>query len=171
MTTTLKQLSRTEQELLLYGTSNAFGHDPLPAAGASQKTEIFNVGGTWDSKTGSIGIRARYIGGTGATTGAPQLKLWVSCADNEPAIGDSSWAPVMTPSTVSPTIEFAGAGSHVEFTMQPGIQRLAPDVAAGDTIPGWLTVEHEAARWLYIEACEVGDTAHPGKLSLFAVRS
>lgn len=173
---TIKILSRTEQQLLDSG-GLAFDASALPAAGAARKSEIVSFGEPAMSREGGLGLSLQYVAKSDGTNGRAHVRVWVSAADDQPSSADggtagSSWRKIaITDGTVTNDTAFAGGGAvNGQVDVEGDLIRTKPRSSSGVEAV-MVPLRLDFARWIYVEAAEIGDTAHPGTLTVGLVRA
>jgi hypothetical protein len=157
-----KQISTTTQ-YLNDTVGAAFDAAPLPAAGVARKSEIVALEPTYVSRD-MFAVWLRYTGAGAA--GAPHVRMRISAKATVPADDtDDSWHDVaVTDGTVTASTAFAGGPAVMgQVLVQGDLVRLPPTGVAAVNAQ-CVHVRAPAARWLYVEAAEIGNVGAPGIL-------
>jgi hypothetical protein len=170
------KIARGDEQALTdnQSTPAAFDASALPAAGATRRSEIVSLEPLSQGKR-VIGISCRYATPSGSTGGKPDIRVWVSCKGTPPAdYTDTSWRQVgVTDGVITAAQTYAGgSGADVlqgKVLLQPDMIEF-PALAASKALPLMVSLRDVPALWLYVEAAEIGDTTHPGTLTLGIVQ-
>lgn len=150
------------------GTPAAFDATAFAAASATRRSEIVGLSRQLPSVQ-HLGLFLRYVGGAGGTTGKAECRVWVSALDAEPAdYQDAGWHLIAsTDGVITAAQQYAGANPAVmgQALMQP-MKFVSPAAAAAVAMAVAYTFRLPPCRWVYVEACEIGDATHPGTLTI-----
>ena len=157
-------ISTTEVRLLAED-GTAFDAVPLPAGGAKVRSEIVQLEPTYESRD-YFGLWLRYT--CAAIGGAPHLRVRVSGKREAPAYDDDSWANAgVTDGVVTGATAFAGGTAvNGQVIIQADLVKLVPSTNVAVQEPIVVPIRLGVARWLFVEAAEIGITATPGTLRL-----
>lgn len=166
MTTTIEYLCK---ELLLKTPAGAlFDAVALPAASATKRSEVVLISGQLPP-TGRLAVRLLYTGGASGTTGRAEVRVWTSAKDGAPAdYTDPSWGLISeNDGVITAAQNYAGAAPAVNgnVLMQP-IKLTTPAAAAGVVMAPVFSLKLPPCRYIYVEACEIGDPTHMGTLQI-----
>jgi hypothetical protein len=149
-------------------TPAAFDATPLPAASATRRSEIVVLSLQLPGQQ-HLGLWLRYVGGVSGTTGLAECRVWASVADELPAdYMDTSWHLISgNDGVITGSQKYANANPAVmgSMLMQP-LKFQTPLAAAAAVMPPVFTFRLPPCKWVYVEACEIGDAAHPGTLGI-----